>query len=325
MATLRVIDDDEARALFNRAEAAEIVVSAYCAAAEGKADVSTPSALFLRGLAGTDTSFKIKGAVLDTLKVAGFRLRSYGSRTTDTTSAYLCVLDSETGQPLGLVSEAWLHRLRTATTGLVACRTLLTQEKKRLALIGTGRIAEEFVRVCPQILPQVDIVLTSRSVERAQATATRWQSFASNPLSAAPIRDALAGADVVVTLSDAAEVLFSASDLTPHALVCAMGGRYEFDRDVLDTASTFVVDEMDFVCASGSASYWIRSGQLVRNDLESRLDATIGEILLGRKSIEKNKRTLAIIQGMAVCDLAFAKIVLDRASQEAGPRSLKRT
>src|SRR5690348_18162538 len=99
MATLRVIDDDEARALFNRADAADLVISAYCAAAEGKADVSTPSALFLRGLAGTDISFKIKGAVLDTLTVAGFRLRSYGSRTTDAASAYFCILDSEMGQP----------------------------------------------------------------------------------------------------------------------------------------------------------------------------------------------------------------------------------
>jgi ornithine cyclodeaminase/alanine dehydrogenase-like protein (mu-crystallin family) len=127
------------------------------------------------------------------------------------------------------------------------------------------------------------------------------------------MQEAVTQADVVVTLSDAAEVLFAASQLKPEALVCAMGGRYEFNRDVLDKASVFVVDEMEFVAASGNASYWIRSGQLTREHLDERLDATIGEILLGGKSVNASGgRTLAIIQGMAICDLALAKTILDR-------------
>ena len=71
---------------------------------------------------------------------------------------------------------------------------------------------------------------------------------------------------------------------------------------------------MDFVCTFGSATHWIATGQLTRADLERRLDATIGELLVGAKSIGKDRRTLAIIQGMAICDLALAKTVLDRAA-----------
>ena len=93
-----------------------------------------------------------------------------------------------------------------------------------------------------------------------------------------------------------------------------MGGRHELDSDVLRAADAFVVDEMDFVCTIGSATHWIATGQLTRADLERRLDATIGELLVGAKSIGKDRRTLAIIQGMAICDLALAKTVLDRAA-----------
>jgi ornithine cyclodeaminase/alanine dehydrogenase-like protein (mu-crystallin family) len=158
----------------------------------------------------------------------------------------------------------------------------------------------------------MEIVMASRSPERAKASAEAWRALTPLPLSAAPIREALSQADVVVTLSDAAEVLFKAEDLQPHALVCAMGGRFEFDRDVLDWADTFIVDELDFVCTLGSAAHWIRSGQLMRADLEKRLDATIGELLSGKKTVAPGP-TLAIIQGMAICDLAIAKTVLDRA------------
>ena len=308
-----VIDDEDARSLIDRAEVVDIVESAYRAAAAGQAEVSQPSALFMRGQAGSDTHFKVKGAVLDAFKVAGFRLIADGSRTIASESAYLYVSDAETGRPIGLVSESWLHRIRTATTGLVTCRALLPKGARTLALIGTGRIAEEFVRSCHQVLSQIEIVLASRSTERARAAAERWQSLTPNPIAAAEIRDALARADVVVTLSDAAECLFKATDLPARVLVCAMGGRHEFESDVLHGADAFVVDEMDFVCAIGNAAHWIETRQLTRSDLEKRLDATIGEVLSGKKTIPDGKRTLAIIQGMAICDLAIAKVVLDRA------------
>ena len=144
MSTLRVIGDEEARSLVTRAEVTELVIAAYHAAAQGKADVSKPSAVMMRGLSGSGTDIKVKGAVLDTLNVAGFRMRPYGPLTT--IGSHLYVMAADTGQPLGLVSEFWLHRARTACTALVTCRALLPEGAKRLALIGTGRITEEFIR-----------------------------------------------------------------------------------------------------------------------------------------------------------------------------------
>jgi ornithine cyclodeaminase len=310
----KLIEDDEARLLLDRGEAIGIVEAAYRMAARGNADVSQPAALLMRGRGGTDTHFKVKGAVLDELDVTGFRLVADGELTSPGGSAYLYVADASTGRPLGLVSESWLHRIRTASTALVTCRTLLPAGARVLALIGTGRIAAEFIRSCHLVLPGVDIVLASRSPARARAKVEEWRHSTPNSLSSATIPDALAQADVVVTLSDAAEVLFEASALRPRALLCAMGGRHELDSDVLHAADAFVVDEMDFVCTIGSATHWIATGQLTRSDLERRLDATIGELLVGAKSIGKDRRTLAIIQGMAICDLALAKTVLDRAA-----------
>jgi ornithine cyclodeaminase/alanine dehydrogenase-like protein (mu-crystallin family) len=198
-------------------------------------------------------------------------------------------------------------------SALLACRALWPENGRTLALVGTGRIAEEVVRSCGQVLPQVEIVLASRSIERARAAAARWQPLTPLPLSAAPIPEALARAEAVVTLTDAAERLFCASELRPDALVCAMGGGHEIDSDVLHNAAVLVVDEMDFVCAIGSAAHWIETGQVTRAELEQRLDATLGELLAGKRTVARGRSTLAIIQGMAICDLAIAKVALDRA------------
>jgi alanine dehydrogenase len=310
---LPIIQEADVQALLDREEAISIVESAYRSAAEGRADVSHPSALHMRGDAQSGSTFKIKGAALASLQVAGFRV------VTDLPSGeatdYLYIADLATGTPLGLVSEVWLHRVRTATTGLVACRALLGDHPRSVALIGTGRIAEEFLRSYDLFFPPARIMIGSRDPARAQVAAERWTSLTrSEVVAAGAVTGAVAHADVVVTVSDANEALFSAADLRSGTLVCAMGGRNEFDADVLSWADQFIVDEIDFVCTAGNGAHWLKSGQITRPQLEARVDASIGEVLLGRKHALSGRNILAIIQGMAICDLALAKSVLDRHS-----------
>ncbi len=314
-----IIEDAEVRTLIDRQEAIAVIEHAYRAAAEGEAAVSEPASMSLHGPAEAGTSFKVKGAILAYEDAVGFRL--VGDSTSDDAagSSYVYLLDAKRAVPRALVCEQWLHRLRTAVTGLVTCRALAPATVSAISLIGTGRIAEEFVRIAAHAFPGIPIVVASRSRARAGEAVRQWQALTANPLTAADsILAAVRAGDIVVTLSDADATLFSAKDLKPWALVCAMGGRHEFDRDVLDTAAHFVVDEIDFVCTAGNGAHWIASKQIMRDELERRVDATIGEVLLGRKAIPSDGMVLAIIQGMAICDVALAKLVFDR---KAGVRS----
>ncbi len=315
---LRVVEEDEVVRLIDRRAAVDVIETVYREAASGGAAVSQPSALGLRGARGSGVEFKVKGAVIDSLGVAGLRVIGDGANLPEGSRAYVHLFDATTAAPLGLIAERALHRVRTAVTGLVACRALAPPRATAIALVGTGRIAEEFVRCAVAVFPSATIIVASRDAARARDAARRWQMHARNPLRpAATIAAAVAEAPIVVTLTDAAETLFTARDLGPPKLVCGMGGRHEFDADVLAAAGAFVVDELDFVCTVGSGAHWIRSGQLTREQIAARLDANIGEVLLGRKRIATDGVTLAIIQGMAVCDVALAKTVFDRI-QEAG-------
>jgi len=313
---IRIIEDQDVQALIGRNDALDVIERTYKATASGQAWVSQPAAMSLKGPAAAGSSFKIKGALIESLGVAGFRCIGDG-RDSDGGS-YVFLFEAGAAQPTALVAEKWLHRLRTAMTGLVTCRALAPANPQRLALIGTGRIAEEFVRIVDLAFPGLPIVLASRSPERAAQTAERWKALTRNPLAAAAtMSEALGNSDIVVTLSDAQERLFTAKDLKSRSLLCAMGGRQEFDSDVLHAASHLVVDEIDFVCTAGNGSHWIKSGQITRRDLEESVDATIGEVLAGKKKIASDGIVLAIIQGMAVCDIALAHLAFDRMAKRA--------
>ena len=308
---IRIIEDRDVQALIDRDDALDVIERTYRAAASGQAWVSQPAAMSLKGPAAAGSSFKIKGALIESLGVAGFRC--IGDGRDGDGGSYVFLFEAGTAKPTALVAEGWLHRLRTAMTGLVTCRALAPSNPQRLVLVGTGRIAEEFVRIVDLAFPSLPIVLASRSSERAAQTAERWQPLTRNPLSAAAkMCDALADADIVVTLSDAQERLFAATDLKSRSLLCAMGGRHEFESDVLEAASHLVVDEIDFVCTAGNGAHWIKSGQMTRQELEDSVDATIGEVLIGKTAIAADGVVLAIIQGMAVCDIALAQLAFDR-------------
>lgn len=70
---ISVIEDQDVHTLIDRHEAIELTEHTYRAAAIGKAGVSSPAAMSLKGAAGSGTSFKIKGALLEATNVAGFR------------------------------------------------------------------------------------------------------------------------------------------------------------------------------------------------------------------------------------------------------------
>jgi ornithine cyclodeaminase/alanine dehydrogenase-like protein (mu-crystallin family) len=320
---IRILEDSELRLIVDRREAIDVIERAYREAAIGTARVSQPSAMLLKGSPQTGTSFKIKGAILEDQDVAGFRCVGDLRDGADGAS-YVVLFKAGEARLKALVAEKWLHRLRTAATGLVTCRALCPSGAKRIALIGTGQIAEEFVKIVDFALPGLEVVIASRTAARAADVARAWQSFTTNGLSAAPsIPDAVRGADIVVTLSDANERLFSASDLKFRSLVCAMGGRHEFDADVLQSAAHLVVDEMDWVCTVGNGAQWIGSGQITRAELERRVSGTIGEILAGQKVITKDGIVLAIVQGIAICDVALAQRAFENAVAQTQQQDIK--
>ena len=132
--------------------------------------------------------------------------------------------------------------------------------------------------------------------------------------------EALDGADIAITLSLAKAPVVQPGMLSRGAFLCSMGETEEVAFGVLEEVDGFVVDDFDYATVLGDIEAWLRNGRIERSALQARVDAHIGEVVAGTRPIRENadQRIFAIVQGMAICDLALARHALN----EAGKRGL---
>ena len=163
-----------------------------------------------------------------------------------------------------------------------------------------------------------EIVAAARSRTEAENTAA-LQGEVAAPLSAATVADAVAGADIVVTLTLAQAPVIAPGMLAEGAVLCSMGGVHEVEFAVLAQIDRVIVDELDYALLRGDFAAWIGRGEITREALEARIDADMGAVVGGLAPGRTGgcERILAVIQGMAVCDLAQAALAIERA-REAG-------
>jgi ornithine cyclodeaminase len=237
---------------------------------------------------------------------------------------YCAVYDHAGYQISGLVSDHWLSRLRTAAFGAVSVQALVNPGPLVVALFGTGGIAAEIVPMLAQALEVKELRVNSRQAKSMDAFISAQAGATDVPMRAEPDgRKAVDGADLVVTLTESPSPLVFGGTLKPGVVVCSMGSYNEVDYPVLAEADRFIVDDIDFAAEMGDGGAWIDQGHLTRASFAARVDALACEVLCGAKPGRRNpdERIMALIQGMAIGDVAFAAHAL----QEGTRRNLGRT
>ena len=307
-----LITSDAVKRVMNTDLAIETIEQAYQDYGRERRVLSDPPALLLREETA-QAAFKVKGARIKTFGVTGFRV--IADRTVndkEETIDYCWIAESETGRLIGLVDKSWLHRLRTALTGVVAAKWLANPRSRVAAIIGAGKIADELPVPLSKVFNLSEIRIAARRKESAELFARRHQHV-SNLKAFANVRDAVNGADIVICITASSEPVLLAEYLQPGMFICGLGGGPEISSDVLTRVDRFIVDELKYAAMIGSIRGWIKGGMSYES-IKARVDADIGEIALAKQATNQgeNEITLAIIQGMACCDLALAKLVLSR-------------
>jgi len=309
-----LISDEMVRSFVDADLAVASIEAAYRDYGRERRVLSDPPALLLPNNAPRQSTFKVKGGRLASLGVVGFRMiadreSDAGEQTID----YCWVADVSTGRLIGLVDETWLHRLRTAVTGVVAAKWLARHESHVATIIGAGKIANELPGPLCRAFGLRELRIVARRMESARTFAERHGSnVAVRPF--VNVREATKDADIIICISSSPDPVLRAGDLAPGVFVCGMGSGSEIAADVLDRADRFVVDDLEYAFSIGSVRGWVENG-MSRDAISRRLDADIGEIAIGAKPgrVHDKEIILSIVQGMACCDVALAHVVLSRA------------
>jgi alanine dehydrogenase len=228
-------------------------------------------------------------------------------------SATVLVGDATTGMPLALIDGTTLTALRTGAAGGVAAKHLARPDSAVAALFGAGAQARTQLLALVSVLPIREV----RVVSRDRAHAERFiGSMRDDPavrgaaLSVASPRDAVRGADVVVTATGSTAPVFAGCDLPEGAHITAVGSftptMRELDDDALRGAR-IVVDQREAALAEAGELQGLRGADVVE----------IGEVVAGTAPGRRTpaERTIFKSVGNAIQDLVVASRVYERARE----------
>jgi ornithine cyclodeaminase/alanine dehydrogenase-like protein (mu-crystallin family) len=205
---------------------------------------------------------------------------------------------SDTGEPLATMDGRLITEMRTAAVSAVAIDHLAARDAKVLAILGSGVQARSHVRALAGIRSFTEVRVWSRSQEHAHQFA---EEIGARVMTA---EKAVAGADVVLALTSSPVPILKGEWLSPQAMVCAIGAatpdRRELDGETMRGA--VVVESRE--AALKEAGDIVLAG--------AKVTAEMGELLNGAPLDRANRPVVFKSVGIAVEDIAAAKLVYDR-------------
>ncbi len=218
------------------------------------------------------------------------------SRGIPTHQAVIALFNGETGEPLAMMDGRLITELRTAAVSGVATKLLSAPNAKSLAILGSGVQARSHFRALSLVRKFDDVRVWSRNPENAQQLAKEIGAKAT------PAEEAVREADVVVTVTGSPVPVLRGAWLKPGALVNAVGAVGTKNRELDDDAmrGAVIVDSREAAMKE--------SGDILQSN--AKIYAELGDLLAGTKPLPQAEITVFKSLGLAVEDLASAKLVL---------------
>lgn len=235
----------------------------------------------------------------------GVKLLSYYPRNDErdlpTHHAMIVLFRPETGEPLAMMEARLITEMRTAAVSAAATKVMASPDAKTLAILGSGVQARGHFRALSLVRRFEDVRVWSRTPEHAKRFAGEIGAKVTSA------REAVTGADVVVTVTSAMEPILQGAWLKPGAHVNAVGSPRPTWRELDDAAmgNVVVVDSREAVLKE--------SGDVILSG--APIHAELGEVLAGTKAVDPGKTTIFKSVGLAVEDIAAAKLVYDRTAR----------
>lgn len=221
----------------------------------------------------------------------------------------ILLFDPETGEPVCIVHAGEVTAIRTAAASAVATDALARKDACRLALLGCGEQARTHARAISNVRDLESIVVWGRSTERAQAFAKQTQAELSVPVvTAGLVREAVAEADIICTLTSAAEPILKGEGVRPGTHVNLVGSSYagptEVDNDLV-ARSRFIADSREGVLHQGAEFLRAKAAGLIGDD---HIVGEIGQVLAGEIEGRRSADEITVYKslGHVVQDLASA-------------------
>ncbi|HEY5638161.1 MAG TPA: ornithine cyclodeaminase family protein [Burkholderiales bacterium] len=229
------------------------------------------------------------------------------ARGLPTLLATIVLMDPSTGQTLAVMDGTWITELRTAAVSAVGADLLTPPGPKVVAMLGSGALARSHALALRAVRPVREVRVWSRDPQNVARCASDVQGVA-----CASAEEAVRGADIVCTVTNASTPVLQGAWLKPGAFVAAVGAPRPTWRELDDAAMANIVVADSRHSAEQEAGDVMLSGAAVY--------AEIGELLAGTRPLPDKGATVVFkALGQAVEDAVSARLVYDAARAGQAP------
>ena len=216
--------------------------------------------------------------------------------------AMILLFHTDTGEPLAVMDGRLITEMRTAAVSAAVTKYLALPDSSVLTLLGSGVQAHAHLQALSRVRRFEEVRVWSRTAGHADRFAEQHGAKATD------IAAAVRGADVVVTATSATEPILEGGWLKQGAHVNAVGSPRPNWRELDDRAMSniLIVDSRQAVLAE--------SGDVILSG--ATINAEAGEIFAGERRVPASATTIFKSVGIAIEDIAAAKLVYDAASRD---------
>lgn len=313
-----ILAESDLRAVLTMRDVIEAVEQGFRALANG--DATVPERLRLDVAAHGGVLLEMPAyAGLDGVGALGTKIVSVfeqnAERGLDVVQSMYVLLDSETGVPLSLMDGRFITGIRTAAASAVATKLMAAPGSKRLAVFGAGVQAEFHVEAMIEVAPVEQVMIASRSVDKARALADRVRAIHDLPCDAVSAEQAADTANLICTCTSSPVPLFDGRLLNAGAHINAVGAFTPSTRELDSEAVRRARVIIDDWSAAGR-----EAGEILMPISEGAIDAghvkgTLAEVASGEVSGRESPSEITLFKscGLAIEDLVTARLAYARA------------
>ena len=272
--------------------------------------------------AGPDTHVNMMMASDGEWGVFGFKTYTFAGGVYN---FFVFLSDSRTGALLAIIEANRMGQPRTGAATGVATKFMASPEASSAGVIGSGFQARTQLEAVSKVRNLGRVKVYSPNRERRNAYALEMsERLELDVVPAQSARDAVSGAEIVVTITSSRTPVLYGEWLEPGMHVAAAGGADPYVSE-LDFAA---VERADLIVVDDRSQARIESGELMmpasRGLLIWERTRELWQVVGGQASGRDNPEDVTLFKslGMALWDVASAKVVYDRAVEQGIGRAV---
>jgi alanine dehydrogenase len=241
------------------------------------------------------------------------------SRGLPSVMAVLIYSDRETGYPLAIMDATEITAYRTGAAAAIASKYLARPDSHTVGVIGAGYQAYTQILAHAELFNPISISASDISKAAVDRLA---QSLPHLSIRSCSAQEA-AGCDIVCTLTPSRSPIVKRGWIRPGTHINAVGadapGKQELEPSILKEAIV-VIDDLEQASHSGEINVPIQKGMYSISEIYG----TLPEIVAGKKKGRTDSKAITVFDstGIAVEDLAVAKLLFEKARQAGGYPSI---